>query len=167
MISVLYNTKGKLWVIKTYCCMQGKLNKILETWHKLHENPIEAWDFPIFEPTLPSCSALHLFLPFHSLSVQPSKPLRAAKQASPSSTHAHPLFCPGSDTAFWQLPIHRPKGTRLSSQRWNLFWSPVSYSCPIMVLPRDSTIWSIMKCHVCWRSQKLWVTGTDLEKFYF
>lgn len=49
IIPVLHITKGKLWVIKTYCSMQGKFNTNLETGHKLHRNPSEAWDLPIFE----------------------------------------------------------------------------------------------------------------------
>lgn len=49
MIPVLYNTKGRLRVVKTYCAMQDEFNTDLETGHTLNGSPSEAKGFSIFK----------------------------------------------------------------------------------------------------------------------
>lgn len=72
MIPVSYNTKERLWVVKTYCAMQDKFNTDLKIGHTLHGNPSET-NFLFLKPLLPSCSVLLLFHSLHSLSLQPGK----------------------------------------------------------------------------------------------
>lgn len=155
---VLHYTKGRLWMIKTCCAMQGKFNTDRAAWRQgtySMGTPVKPGAFPFLESLLPRCSVLLLFHSLHSLSVQSGNPLWATQRYS----HILPKCC-------FLAAACRPRGARLRSQRWSLFWSSLSYSCPIMALPRDLTIWSMMKCGGCWRSQKLWVTETHFEKFY-
>jgi len=162
MIPVLYNTKGKMGN-KDILLYAGRVQYKPGGRTQTRQEPqwslalAHFWS-PPFLAALP-CSYVARFTA--CLCSQASLSQRHIHTHSHSRTLLSSLKCCFLATA------HRPRGARRCSQIWSLCWSPVSYSCPIMALPRDSAIWSMMKCCGCWRSQKLWVTGTDFERFCF